>query len=72
MGRVAQTLGVDVYGLSPLETAAAAMETVRQLKADVGVVAGLKELGMQEDEIPSSLHRNHPGSARSFLLPKLA
>jgi len=53
MGRVAQALGVDVYGLSPLETAAAAMKAVRQLKADVGVVAGLRELGVQEDEIPS-------------------
>jgi alcohol dehydrogenase class IV len=53
MGRVVQALGVDVSGLSPLETAAAAMKAVRQLKADVGVVAGLRELGVQEDEIPS-------------------
>jgi len=69
MGRVAQALGVDVYGLSPLETAASAMKAVRQLKADVGVVAGLRELGVQEVEIPSSLHHNHPGTARNFLLP---
>jgi alcohol dehydrogenase len=53
MGRVAQALGADVYGLSPLEAAAVAVEAVRQLKADVGVVAGLRELGVQEDEIPS-------------------
>ena len=53
MGRVAQALGADVYGLSPLEAAALAVEAVRQLKADVGVVAGLRELGVQEDEIPS-------------------
>jgi alcohol dehydrogenase len=52
MGRLAQVLGVDVYGLSPLEAAAAAVEAVRQLKADVGVVAGLKELGVKEEEIP--------------------
>jgi alcohol dehydrogenase len=53
MGLVAQALGADVYGLSPLDAAAAAVEAVRQLKADVGVVAGLRELGVQEDEIPS-------------------
>jgi alcohol dehydrogenase len=69
-GRVAQALGVDVYDLSPLETAASAVKAVRQqLKADVGVVAGLRELGVQEDEIPSSLHHNHLGTARNFLLP---
>ena len=69
-GRVAQALGVDVYDLSPLETAASAVKAVRQqLKADVGVVAGLRELGVQEDETPSSLHHNHLGTARNFLLP---
>ncbi len=52
MGRLAQMLGADVYGLSPLEAAAAAVEAVRQLKADVGIVTGLKEWGVKDEEIP--------------------
>jgi len=53
MRRAAQALGATVCGLSPQKAAAVAVEEVLQLKADVGVVAGLRELGVQEDEIPS-------------------
>ena len=53
MSRVAQTMGVDVFGLSPMEGAAAAVDAVRQLNQDVGIVDGLRALGVKEEEIPA-------------------
>src|SRR5439155_1745268 len=49
--RVAQGLGVDVHGLSPLEAALAGVEEVYRLTDDVGIPS-MEELGFSEDEIP--------------------
>ena len=49
--RIAQGLGVDVHGLSPLEAALVGVEEVYRLTDDVGI-PGLEELGFSEDEIP--------------------
>jgi choline dehydrogenase len=49
--RIAQALGVDTGGLEPLEAAAAGVEEVYRLTADVGIPS-LDELGFSEDEIP--------------------
>ena len=49
--RIAQGLGVDVHGLSPLEAALAGVEEVYRLTDDVGIPS-MEELGFSEDEIP--------------------
>jgi choline dehydrogenase len=49
--RIAQGLGVDVHGLSPLEAAFAGVEEVCRLTDDVGIPR-MEELGFSEDEIP--------------------
>jgi len=49
--RIAQGLGVDVHGLSPLEAAIAGVDEVYRLTDDVGIPS-MEELGFSEDEIP--------------------
>jgi choline dehydrogenase len=49
--RIAQGLGVDVHGLSPLEAAMAGVEEVYRLTDEVGI-PGMEELGFSVDEIP--------------------
>jgi choline dehydrogenase len=49
--RIAQGLGVDVHGLSPLEAALAGVEEVYRLTDDVGIPS-MEELGFSEEEIP--------------------
>src|SRR5205814_2454150 len=49
--RIAQGLGVDVHGLSPLEAAVAGVDEVYRLTDDVGIPS-MEELGFSEDEIP--------------------
>lgn len=49
--RIAQGLGVDVSGLTPLEAAMAGAGEVYQLTEDVGIPT-MEELGFSEDEIP--------------------
>ncbi|MDP8940614.1 MAG: iron-containing alcohol dehydrogenase [Actinomycetota bacterium] len=49
--RIAQALGVNVYGLEPLEAAAAGIEELYRLTEDVGIPT-LEELGFSEEEIP--------------------
>jgi choline dehydrogenase len=49
--RIAQGLGVDVHGLSPLDAALAGVEAVYRLTDDVGIPT-MEELGFAEDEIP--------------------
>jgi choline dehydrogenase len=49
--RIAQGLGVDVHGLSPLEAALAGVEEVYRLTDDVGIPS-MAELGFSEEEIP--------------------
>ena len=49
--RIAQGLGINVQGLSPLEAALAGVEEVYRLTDDVGIPS-MEELGFSEDEIP--------------------
>ena len=49
--RVAQALGADVYGLPPMEAAAAGIEELYRLTEDVGIPT-MQDLGFSEDEIP--------------------
>jgi len=42
-----------VTGLPPREAAAAAVEAVRQLAADVGIPERLRDLGVTRDAIPA-------------------
>jgi choline dehydrogenase len=48
--RIAQGLGVDIGGLSPLEAATAGVEEIYRLTDEVGIPS-LAELGFSEDEI---------------------
>ncbi len=50
--RIAQALGVNVHGLSPLEAAEAGIEELYRLTEDVGIPT-MEELGFSEDEIPT-------------------
>jgi choline dehydrogenase len=49
--RIAQALGVNTVGLSPLEAAEAGIEELYRLTEDVGIPT-MEELGFSEDEIP--------------------
>jgi choline dehydrogenase len=49
--RIAQGLGVDVHGLSPLEAALAGVDEVYRLTDDVEIPS-MEALGFSEDEIP--------------------
>ena len=49
--RIAQALGADVHGLSPLKAAQAGIEELYRLTEDVGIPT-LEEFGFSEDEIP--------------------
>ena len=49
--RVAQGLGVDTSGLTPLDAALAGVEELYRLTEDVGIPT-MAELGFSEDEIP--------------------
>lgn len=51
LARVAEAMGVDVAGMDPKAAAAAAVEAVEKLSADVGIPSGLKELGVEEDKL---------------------
>jgi choline dehydrogenase len=49
--RIAQALGLNTAGLSPLEAAEAGIEELYRLTEDVGIPT-MEELGFSEDEIP--------------------
>lgn len=50
---VAHALGVDTTGMTREEANEAALNAIAQLNADVGIPAGLKELGVKEEDIPA-------------------
>lgn len=51
---IAKAMGKDVTGLSPADAAAAALAAIRELSADIGIPAGLKDLkGFKESDIPT-------------------
>ena len=51
LGSIATALGEDVSGLTPEEAAAAGIASVRQLCADIGIPATLREWGIDPAEV---------------------
>ncbi|QHI70703.1 iron-containing alcohol dehydrogenase [Tichowtungia aerotolerans] len=51
MAKVADAMGVDTAGMTAEQAADAAIAAVEKLSADVGIPAGLAELGVQEDKL---------------------
>jgi alcohol dehydrogenase len=49
--KVAQVLGKDVEGLSTAEANQAAIDAIKELSSDIGIPAGLKELGVKEEDL---------------------
>ncbi|MGP8308477.1 L-threonine dehydrogenase [Vibrio sp. YIC-376] len=68
---VAKAMGVNVEGLTPEQGAAAAIEAIVQLAKDVGIPAGIKELGAKLEDIPT-LADNALKDACGFTNPKQA
>ncbi|MCM0759238.1 iron-containing alcohol dehydrogenase [Sporomusa sphaeroides DSM 2875] len=51
---IAKAMGKNVTGLSSTDAAAAALTAIRELSADIGIPAGLKDLkGFKESDIPT-------------------
>lgn len=71
LSHVAQAMGVDVTGLSAEQGAAAAIDAIVQLAKDVGIPAGIKELGARTEDI-SILADNALKDACGFTNPKQA
>lgn len=49
---VAKALGVDVSAMTDAQGAQAAIDTIKQLAADVGIPANLASIGVKEEDIP--------------------
>ncbi|HJV07858.1 MAG TPA: L-threonine dehydrogenase [Chromobacteriaceae bacterium] len=50
---VARAMGVNVAGLTDADAAEACLSAIRQLSADIGIPAGLTELGVKTSDIPT-------------------
>jgi alcohol dehydrogenase len=50
---VAHAMGADIRGFSAEEGAQAAIEAIRRLASDVDIPAGLRELGVRLNDIPT-------------------
>ncbi len=68
---VAKAMGVNVEGMSPEQGAQAALEAIGVLSKDVGIPAGLKDLGAKMEDI-SVLADNALKDACGFTNPKQA
>ncbi len=68
---VAKAMGVNVVGMSAEQGAAAAIDAIVQLAKDVGIPAGIKELGAKLEDIPT-LADNALKDACGFTNPKQA
>lgn len=68
---IAKTMGEPVDGLSPRAAAERALEAIKQLSADVGIPAGLAELGVKEKDFPL-MAENAMKDACSFTNPRMA
>ncbi|AOY01098.1 L-threonine dehydrogenase [Jeongeupia sp. USM3] len=71
LGDVADAMGIDVEGMNDDQAAQACLAAIRQLAADVGIPAGLTELGVKEADIPT-LATNALKDACGFTNPKQA
>ncbi len=52
MARIAGWLGVDTTGMSPETAADSAIQAVRDLRREIGIPDRLRELGIQEEQLP--------------------
>ncbi|MTJ82929.1 MAG: L-threonine dehydrogenase [Telmatospirillum sp.] len=52
LSALAGIMGVDVRGLGDVEAAGACIQAIRRLSSDVGIPAGLSELGVKAADIP--------------------
>ncbi|CAE6934101.1 L-threonine dehydrogenase [Vibrio sp. B1FLJ16] len=68
---VAKAMGVNVEGMSAEQGAAAAIDAIVELAKDVGIPAGIKELGAKLEDIPT-LADNALKDACGFTNPKQA
>ena len=68
---VAKALGADITGMSAEEGAAKAVELIMELSARVNIPAGLKELGVREEDFPT-LTENALKDACGFTNPQQA
>ncbi len=50
---IAVAMGENIEGLSVIEAADLAMESIKRLSEDVGIPSGLKELGVKEEDLPT-------------------
>ncbi|WP_280954868.1 iron-containing alcohol dehydrogenase [Paludibacterium denitrificans] len=50
---VARAMGVNVAGLTDADAAEACLNAIRLLSADIGIPAGLTELGVKTSDIPT-------------------
>ena len=50
---IAKAMGENIEGLSVIEAADLAIESIKRLSSDVGIPSGLKELGAKEEDIPT-------------------
>lgn len=68
---VAEAMGVDTRGMDEKQGAEAAIAAIRTLSADIGIPAGLAELGMKDADIPT-LASNAMADACGFTNPRPA
>ena len=71
LGDVAAALGENIHGLSHVEAAEKALAAISRLSADVGIPAGLAELGVKEKDF-ETLANNAMVDACSVTNPKKA
>lgn len=58
--QIAEMMGEDIQGLSTMEAAQKAVEAVTSLAIDVGIIPGLKESKLTEQDIDSMIQCIHP------------
>jgi alcohol dehydrogenase len=68
---VAHAMGADIRGLSPEEGAQSAIAAIRRLSSDVEIPAGLRELGVNLNDVPM-LATNALKDACGFTNPRAA
>ena len=50
---IALAMGENIEGLSVIEAADLAIESIKRLSKDIGIPSGLKELGVKEEDLPT-------------------
>ena len=68
---IAKAMGEPVDGFSPRNAAERALEAIKQLSVDVGIPAGLRELGVKEKDF-QLMAENAMKDACSFTNPRVA